>query len=402
MIVHNLDGCAPAPLAHYLKALGILRLVAEQADPEARGWWEGERFRLSTVLDRDALESFFLEKYEPTSIVSPWNKGSGFFYDKDPGLSPVETAKASRAVRLKAGIVSSRIMIDALTKADQEVRTIKAESRNKKLTASQKKSLKQSPEYKKRLAEAENTFKRLKDDLLSRIRLAWRGSHREWMDAAMVLGDDGLPKYPALLGTGGNDGRLDFTNNFLQRLNEVFEFSLASGNPRPGARAWFSGALWGAPTKGCESGSAVGQYLPGMAGGANSTNGPSGDSLLNPVDFILMMEGTILFTAHATRKLGTREQARAAAPFAVSGEGAGYASAAVSDESSRGEQWMPLWSQPLTLSELRRLLAEGRIQIGTRSAREPLDLARAVARLGAARGIAAFQRFGYIERNGQS
>ncbi len=28
-----LSGCAPVPLAHYLKALGVLRLVAEQADP---------------------------------------------------------------------------------------------------------------------------------------------------------------------------------------------------------------------------------------------------------------------------------------------------------------------------------------------------------------------------------
>ena len=42
--VHQLDGCAPAPLAHYLKALGILRLVAEQADRDARGWWDGDRF----------------------------------------------------------------------------------------------------------------------------------------------------------------------------------------------------------------------------------------------------------------------------------------------------------------------------------------------------------------------
>lgn len=40
MRLHRLDGCAPTPLAHYLKALGVLRLVAEQLDPQARGWWE--------------------------------------------------------------------------------------------------------------------------------------------------------------------------------------------------------------------------------------------------------------------------------------------------------------------------------------------------------------------------
>jgi CRISPR-associated protein Csx17 len=42
-IVH-LAGCAPTPLAHYLKALGILRLVAEQKDENACGYWQGEHF----------------------------------------------------------------------------------------------------------------------------------------------------------------------------------------------------------------------------------------------------------------------------------------------------------------------------------------------------------------------
>ncbi|MFZ7127385.1 MAG: type I-G CRISPR-associated protein Cas8g1/Csx17 [Desulfobacterales bacterium] len=402
MIVHTLGGCGPTPLAHYLKALGILRLVAEQADPQVRGWWEGERFRLATVLDRNALEAFFLERYQPTPLISPWNKGSGFFYRNDPGLTPAETSQASRATKLRAGIVAGRALLSEITKADEAVRAIKAEASSSKLTAAQKKALKLSPDYKKRLAEAEKAFKLQKGELIPRIRLAWRGPHREWMDAAMVLGDNGLPQYPALLGTGGNDGRFDFTNNFLQRLNEVFDLSSKNCSPRHVARPWFSGALWGAPTTGCQSGCAVGQYLPGMTGGANSGNGPTGESLLNPVDFILMMEGTVLFTAHATRRFGAREQTRAAAPFVVSAQGAGYASAAQSDESARGEQWMPLWSQPLTLTELRRLLAEGRVQIGARAAQEPLDLARAVARLGSARGITAFQRYGYIERNGQS
>ena len=34
--LHHLTGCSPVPLAHYLKALGILRLIVEQrADGEA-------------------------------------------------------------------------------------------------------------------------------------------------------------------------------------------------------------------------------------------------------------------------------------------------------------------------------------------------------------------------------
>ena len=35
----ELRGCTPEPLMAYLKALGVFRLVAEQADPDARAFW---------------------------------------------------------------------------------------------------------------------------------------------------------------------------------------------------------------------------------------------------------------------------------------------------------------------------------------------------------------------------
>ena len=52
--VHHLTGCSPTPLAHYLKGLGVLRLVAEQKDPAARGWWRDEAFHLATTFDEEA------------------------------------------------------------------------------------------------------------------------------------------------------------------------------------------------------------------------------------------------------------------------------------------------------------------------------------------------------------
>ena len=67
--VHRLHGCAPTPLAHYLKALGILRLVSEQVDVNARAWWDGDHFQLATSLAEKKLESFFLYRYQPTPLV---------------------------------------------------------------------------------------------------------------------------------------------------------------------------------------------------------------------------------------------------------------------------------------------------------------------------------------------
>lgn len=400
--VHHLDGCAPTPLAHYLKALGILRLVAEQVDSEARGWWDGDRFCLATTLTSEELEMFFLHDYQPTPLVSPWNKGAGFFDKNDLGLSLIQESKGCRFAAFRSGISASRERLEEISIADKTVRDIKKEAKIPGMSAAEKKRIKSSEDYKYRLREAEKEFKQLKADLITTLRLSWRGQHREWMDAAMVLGDDGTPKFPALLGTGGNDGRLDFTNNFMKRLGDVFDVNGDEGNPQPAAPAWVRGILWNMPIPGNISGKPVGQYFPGMAGGANNANGPDADSLVNPLDFIMMLEGTIAFRSSASRRFESLESSRVATPFVVNACGAAYPSASADDEGARGEQWMPLWSRPSTYGELRRLLAEGRAQISSKAVREPLDLARAVKRLGIARGIRSFQRYGYIERNGQS
>jgi len=402
VILHRLDGCAPTPLAHYLKALGVLRLVSEQLDPEARGWWEGERFLLASHRDQHELLEFFALHYQPSAIVSPWNKGSGFFLPNDPGVAPIENSASARFRPLREGLRSARRELDAISDADQRIRAIKAEGKDKSLTKDQKLQLKNSDSSRQRLAAAERTFKDLKAALIPQFRRVWRGAHREWMDAAVVLDEQGEASFPSLLGTGGNDGRLDFTNNYLQRLGELFDLNHTDSVPRSGTEIALKQALLGETTRALVTGLAIGQFVPGGAGGANASTGPDASSRVNPWDFVLMLEGTVMFTAASTRRMNTLAASRAAAPFAISGRAAGYASAAASDEAARGEQWMPLWSQPLTYAELHRLLAEGRAQLHARSVTEPLDMARAIAGLGVARGIHAFQRYGYIERNGQS
>lgn len=402
MILHRLDGCAPTPLANYLKALGVLRIVSEQLDPAARGWWEGERYLLATHTSQEALLDFFADEYEPTAIISPWNKGSGFFLPDDPGVAPLERSTAARFAPLRQGICAARSQLEAISRADAEVRAIKAEAKNPALTRAQREQLKKSEPYKQRLAQLERNFKELKAELIPQFRRDWRGPHREWMDAAIVINESADTAFPSLLGTGGNDGRFDFTNNYMQRLGELFDLSQEQGIPRAGTRTGLEQALFGRIERTSVSGLAIGQFIPGGAGGANAGAGPDSKSRLNPWDFILMLEGAVSFTASSNRRMDARGPSRAAAPFALASRAAAYSSAASSDEGSRGEQWMPFWSRPLTYIELHRLLAEGRAQINNGTANEPLDMALAVARLGVARGIDAFQRYGYIERNGQS
>jgi len=403
--LHQLTGCAPAPLAHYLKALGILRIVAEQKDPAARGWWRDEHFCFTTTLDRPELETFFLAEYRPTPFVSPWNKGSGFYNDPDLALAPLRKSVAERFAPFRAGVTAGFAELARLTNADSAVRALKDRTKARKgMTPGQKAAaaaLKEDPEFKRDLATAEKLFKSLKTDLFTPCLRSWRGAHRAWMDAALVWLDEGKPDWPALLGTGGNDGRLDFTYNAMKRLGELFELASVGGQAKPEASELLGQSLWGDPTDKMVTGAAIGQFLPGSAGGANSTSGADGNSLVNPWDFVLMLEGAVLFSARSTRRFDPLATSRASAPFAVRSHPAGHGTRG-REKAERGEQWMPLWSRPTGMLALRVLLGEARIQLGPALAYRPIDVARATSRLGVARGITAFTRFGYLERNGQA
>ena len=100
----TLAGCSPTPLASYLKALGVLRLIAtptssmsgSAADSEVRGFWENERFHLHTRLDSEVLTHFFLKEYAPSPIIAPWNGGSGFYLgDNKKGIEPLAGSKVA-------------------------------------------------------------------------------------------------------------------------------------------------------------------------------------------------------------------------------------------------------------------------------------------------------------------
>jgi CRISPR-associated protein Csx17 len=362
VVVHHLAGCSPLPLAHYLKALGVLRLVAEQKDPGARLWWQDEHAVLACRLDEEELMQFFLQQYRPTPLIAPWNGGSGFY----PGdnQKPVASIVASsvdrlaaykQAIALASGIVGNR--------AEQPI------------------------------AGTE------KDGMLQELRRKVRGPLATWIDCAVVLDGEGSPSYPSLLGTGGNDGRLDFTLNFMQHLDAVISFDDVGS--RTSSTVALKAALFSRePFQGLEDG-AIGQFLPGMAGGANATTGYSGDSAINSWDYILMLEGALLFEAGLSRRVGTNQLPLAAAPFAMRGESAGHGTAAPGEEAPRGEQWLPLWRQPTTYLDVRRLFAEGRFALRERPVCSALDAARAVGRLGVARGVSAFERIAFLERNGR-
>lgn len=359
----ELPGISPEPVSSYLKALGVLRLVSEQADCQARGWWQGGLFHLRTKLNVEGLKLFFLKDYSPSPVLNPWSKGSGFH--------PKDNTESLTAIR---------------TSGQRRMET-----------------------YQKVLALMEPLFKEVhsrtsglkdkerKEVLLGEIRHRMPDVFLAWMDAVVVLLDDG-PAYPPLFGTGGNDGRLDFSQNFMQRLVTL---GLHDEKPSEFARKWLEQCLFGTVIAGL-TGDTVGQFNPGRAGGPNSTQGMEGNAGANPWDFILQLEGGMLFAAGVTRKLNQARSNKAHMPFTVDASGVDATMANAEVASARGEIWLPLWDRPARLTEIRALLSEGRAEVGRQRASSGLDLARAIAGLGIDRGIAAFSRMGFLNRNGKA
>jgi CRISPR-associated protein Csx17 len=292
---------------------------------------------------------------------------------------------------------------ERLKKAQEQEKTLRKKARelNTELKLAEKRA-KKDPQARKRIADTKAQFKETqgaaKDRLIADLRASWGAEGRQWVDAAIALDEKGEAGFTSLFGSGGNDGRMEYTKNLRYHLDALFD--AGTGDARNDTAARLKAAIFGTPTNLLVN-KAVGQFFPGRAGGANMGAGFEGDAGINPWEFVLMLEGAVALVVGMSRR-GDVEKARVSSPFWVEAASAGFGSASEREGSPRGEQWLPLWSQPLRYDELVELIREGRAQVGRRQTTRAADLVRATARLGLARGIDSLQRFAYLQRNGQS
>lgn len=399
MTVHTvpLPGCTPEPLMSYLKSLGVLRLLTEHADNNARGCWQGEEFALFSKLDADELVKFFLDCYEPTPILAPWNGDGGFLEETGSAVETLNQIRASKDVRLRRlrDVIDRTEQLTAL----QNLRHYRAERKkcedqfnnqfgsNWRKTWKNRASADERQQYKKLTDEERDA----KNHLIYRLRSEFAEESLAWLDVCLLIDEMGFVAAP-VLGSGGCDGRMEFSANFLANVLSVLE------NEDKGVR--LRKALF-------DEGEAqllntsIGQFAPGLVGGANQTQGFIAAPLLNPWDYVFMIEGIVLLAGAVSRKLSMNRQGRAGFPFTVLPPAVGdRAMTATEARQSRGELWLPMWNQPAGLEEIRAVFSEGRAEWGGRQSRSALDFSRAVAALGTDRGIRSFTRYGFLKRNG--
>jgi CRISPR-associated protein Csx17 len=370
MSIHEivLKGCTAEPLISYLKALGVLRLVATQEDKQARGAWRNDQFVLRSSLDEEHVADFFLNHYQPTPIVAPWGARSGFFNAGSEktareAIAAVIAADDERFAPFKAGVLAVRSLLAEL-------------------------GLTEKAKDEEKLALLFECRDKLPEDFLP------------WLDTCYVLtGAD--RKFPPLLGTGGNEGSGSYVSGFAQQI-----VSCLIEREHDEALAH---ALFGVVGRGVAGEQMPGHFSPRNTGGANSGQGFSGPITTNSWDYLLCVEGTCFWAAGVVRKMGRGGRSMAAFPFTVNVSAVGAPSLAAKDsrkpkQAKRevAEMWLPLWKRFMGAAELSYLLAEGRATIGRRGVDSGLDFARAVSGLGIDRGIDGFERVAFLMRNGQS
>lgn len=355
----KLDGCSPIPLAHYLKALGVFRLVAEQKDPDVRGYWKDDRFHIVTRLSKDELIDFFLKEYEPTPVISPWNGGSGFSSKENhEGFNKIRSSNDARFRRVREEMELAFRLRDKM-----------------------------------RISEKVN--KDQKDELLLRCRNQFSDEALSWLDSTFVFTNDGV-SFPPLLGSGGNDGRMEFSKNYLQNIAKLIDMDEGKNVK------CLEGALFNRIITDLLK-SPIGQFHPSAVGGFNAASGFNSDSVINHWDYILSMEGLMVFSASSSRKIGHIGDSALSYPFSVKPVGTGYGSSAETDGSpskARSEMWFPIWEKPASYHSIRLMCGEGRSNIGRKTAGNSVDFARSIATLGIDRGINEFFRYGFLVRNG--
>ena len=435
---YALQGCTPTPLASYLKALAVLRLVAEAGtdgggDPDAAGFWRDDIFVLRTRLTKEELRAFFLNRYRPTPLLSPWNGRAGFLEgdeeDNDEGENATEVVDADEGESTRIGAEMVRAFTQATLHARfepikkaiegfQRVRVLDFLNINrakaKALEAEIKKNKKarrpvsDDDEDRLKMLKAEN--KRMKAQVLLQLRNEADEAWLSWFDACQSLAqvsstkeqDRNKPLHAPLLGKGGVDGSMDFGVNFQKRITELFD--LHTGKLRPNCEVWLDNALFDLLTASLIP-IKPGQFNPGVGKFPNSGNGFLGDELGNPWNNMLSLEGAMLFATAMSRRLESGGPGMLSAPFTVTSRVSSVGSANLRDESEKltnGEIWMPLWSAPASYDEIRRLFTEGRAAVNGCSAQDGLDFTRAVTQLGVDRGIQSFQRFGFLKRFGKT
>jgi len=192
--------------------------------------------------------------------------------------------------------------------------------------------------------------------------------------------------FNALVGTGGNAGRRDFSKGWKKAVEELEKDPVAA----PRKRNELKRLLLGDPVSWVVEELNAASWFSEANKLYNCGQRPHRDGAISPWAMALACEGLAFFAGGASRRLGSRARAVGAFPFVTRG-----AAPCAAGESGHdlAEVWTPIWERPMTLPEVVTLFSRGRAEAGGRGVLTPSAFATAVVRRGIDAGILEFRRF---------
>jgi len=358
-----------APLSSYLAAIGLLRIVGEQLDSGAQGFWRGGQLHLETDTSIERIAEFLAHEYKPSPCITPWNKDSGF-----PKGTPAKEFRNLNGPRFE----EIRRIVD--TAAALMPHFAPAGSNENNAKASLLEALDRtgdSDAWSAWLGTCAVTFYNKKGELVAR--------------------------FPAILGgTGGAFGRADFGLKFVKALQVAQpEHFIAAilGSDQPDRMIKDGDSLIYDTASRCD-----GQQGYGVATQDTQT---SKDGKANPAILILLAEGMALFEGYAMRTAPDGEASdgsqHAAFTLAVEHNSSGHPSSSwlENDGNQSEELWCPLWDEPCHYSDVRDALRRIALLPLPRQLRTGTDLALFASRLGRRLNLSGFARYCFPARIGQ-
>ncbi|MCX6848575.1 MAG: type I-U CRISPR-associated protein Csx17 [Verrucomicrobia bacterium] len=375
-----LTGCHHDILGHYLKAIGILRVLArcaddEHRDPSVEGWWNPEDaifyLRSPKYPTMEMLVEFFEQHYQPTPLFAAWNKESG-----------LDAAGAK-----KLGVSAAWKLAN-----DYSLQVVSAEDRKK-------------PANQDKLIGSE-ALEAYRDVMAPRIRVA--------LDAVTAPFIKSNSDHPLFLAKG-IAGRAHLWRTHWEYLLE-FEKKRAAITEARGnldkhegtakARAKLEGKLetsqkglaemFPFSTQSEGSSSSKGKGTPFFPDAIKSYNIGSGwveeKYPFSAMDYVLAMEGAFAMRGGAARTLGANSKRFAAFPFVFdSGEDMVDDSNEVKGTSS--VLWFPLWVRRTTFDELASFITDSQARLPGKEARFSAEFVRAMNSQGVDAGFSGWQEF---------
>lgn len=344
-----IPGCRHDILGHNLKAIGLLRVLAtcadaEHRDPEAEGWWDLDsacfHMRSQKYASEQELVKIFTEHYQPTRLLSAWNK--------DLGLEKSFASKSGRASDWKKANAFATHVAD------------------KTLTGS----------------EAFLQYRESAEDSVS--------AALDAISSPFVKRDSNNPVFLAK----GIAGRAHI---FRTYWGYVKDFASHTRKSDLAESTLFGRWNFGIAKKGLPKGKGA-PFFPDAIKTYNNGLGWVIETFpFNALDYLLAVEGALALRGAASRTLAANSRRFAAFPF-VFDTGEDMVSYTGDIKGTAVALWTPLWSQATTYVELESFLCDAQARLPRKDVRFSAEFARALYAQGVDSGFAGWQEFRFKMR----